>query len=60
MVTVPPSVIGEFDIQVGSHTDNLMEKNLNRWIKNETNFRKRPAYVTQFYDNEIINEKQEL
>ena len=56
-VTVPENVRGKFGLQVGTHTDDLLGKNLDRWIAGESENSKRAAWVTQFYEDAIIDEK---
>lgn len=54
-VTVPKNMTGKFSIQIGTHDDNLFEKNRKKWKEGKTFIR--PAEITQYYDEEIIKEK---
>jgi len=60
-VTVPTNVRGKFRIRVGAHNCNLQSFNLKRWMKNEAKWQKyRPAWVYQYYDKSLIQEKIKL
>ena len=59
-VTIPDNVKGKFGLQVGTHTDDLLGKNLDRWIAGESENSKRAAQVTQYYEDSIIEEKTRI
>ena len=57
-LTIPEGLVGKFDIQLGCHTDDIMQKNLNKWSRGKPVLR--PGRVTQTYPREILNKETYL